>query len=219
MKGKKIEKKDLPKGAIHHKIPLMRSPGSIQLWGLNALCHTVNQMCDHDIETVIEVGSFAGESMQVFCKVLNPQLMICIDPYLEDGSISKEMGKDAPSMKIVEGLFHDRAAMIMEQDHFDVMVELRKETFHEFDADDYVKKSLLHGNSLIYIDGEHTYEAVRHDLEKASELHEEFGTIIAGHDYADGWPEVQEAVREFASKKGLPIITFEDESYLLPEFD
>lgn len=47
---------------------------------------------------------------------------------------------------------------------------------------------------MIFIDGDHRYESVKRDIEKALELYPKY---LLGHDYANGWPGVIKAVEEF----------------------
>jgi len=71
-------------------------------------------------------------------------------------------------------------------------------------SDDVSKFRLLedHQMDFVYIDGEHTYEAVRNDIEvwwpKVKS-----GGILSGHDYNDTNPGTVKAVNEFASKNNL----------------
>lgn len=48
---------------------------------------------------------------------------------------------------------------------------------------------------FIFIDGDHRYESVKRDIEKALNLIKSPG-ILAGHDYADSWVGVRTAVDE-----------------------
>jgi len=68
-----------------------------------------------------------------------------------------------------------------------------------------------HSIDFIYIDGEHTYEGVRNDLDLYSRKVKADG-VIAGHDYVDGWGGVVKAVNEFFQVP--PHETFKDGSWL-----
>lgn len=219
--NKKIDMNDLPEGSYHHKVPVMRPPGSIQLWGLNALCYLIRDLYQGQVDRVLEVGSFAGESMQVFSRILKPKEILCVDPYMEDGSIKRELGDYAPSMKVVKGLFKDRATEIEREGLTQVtLIERYFQSWNEVNvigSNPDSEYSFI--PEVIYIDADHSYKAVKNDLEIADGYRREFGSLICGHDYADGWPEVKRAVQEFANDRGLPIITFEDGSYMLLEFE
>jgi len=64
-------------------------------------------------------------------------------------------------------------------------------------SDDAVKEFPDQSFEMVFIDGGHTYEEVKKDIElwqpKASK-------IICGHDYCDAWPEVKRAVDEKMGK-------------------
>lgn len=61
-----------------------------------------------------------------------------------------------------------------------------------------VKESL----DFVYIDGDHSYEAVKKDLE-AWYPKVKSGGMFCGHDY--NYPDVERAVQEFAKSKGLKL--------------
>jgi hypothetical protein len=46
---------------------------------------------------------------------------------------------------------------------------------------------------MVFIDANHTYDAVKADIEAWLP---KVRKIICGHDYADGWPGVKQAVNE-----------------------
>ncbi len=54
--------------------------------------------------------------------------------------------------------------------------------------------------AAVYIDGDHSYEAVRDDI-KAWLPKVRKGGILAGHDYGAGWPGVQKAVHEILGSR------------------
>lgn len=55
---------------------------------------------------------------------------------------------------------------------------------------------------FIFIDGNHEYPAVRHDIDKALK-YLKLGGILAGHDYADPWDGVIKAVDETFSQSQI----------------
>ena len=63
---------------------------------------------------------------------------------------------------------------------------------------------------FIYIDGSHTYESVKRDLELYLPKLKK-GGIIGGHDYSQIWPGVIEAVNEVV---GNPDKNFIDDSWI-----
>lgn len=61
-------------------------------------------------------------------------------------------------------------------------------------------------NSLdaVFIDADHVYEQVKHDIELWYPKVKSNG-IFCGHDYYNGWPGVEQAINEFAKLKNLTI--------------
>jgi hypothetical protein len=75
---------------------------------------------------------------------------------------------------------------------------------------------------VAYLDGDHSYEFVKSDLEHWFPKVKK-GGFLCGHDYLhggkekDAWPGVTKAVDEFVASHGLPSpILFDDSSYLIP---
>jgi len=62
---------------------------------------------------------------------------------------------------------------------------------------------------MVFIDGNHSYEYVLHDMENWTPLVRK-GGIVAGHDYTQNpqskYFDVQKAVHEFANKNGYKIL-------------
>ena len=55
---------------------------------------------------------------------------------------------------------------------------------------------------MIFIDGSHTYKNVFYDISHWTQRVRS-GGIISGHDYCDGWPDVQKVVNRFIPTKSL----------------
>ena len=72
-------------------------------------------------------------------------------------------------------------------------VIMHRGTWRDYFASDY---------DFIFIDGDHTYESARHDIDKALR-HLKPSGIIAGHDYCESWPGVVKAVDELIGKFNL----------------
>ena len=63
---------------------------------------------------------------------------------------------------------------------------------------------------LVYIDGDHSYQAVNKDIELYLPKIKQ-GGILAGHDYSKSWPGVVKAVDE---RLGPPDAIFKDTSWM-----
>lgn len=132
---------------------------------------------------MIEIGSYAGESTAMFAEFF--KYINCVDPYdlTQDPSAEEAM---YAFQKRVEGL----------------NVHLIRSTSDE------AIKHLSESTHFVYIDGLHTYEQVKRDIENYLPLVRQ-GGFIGGHDY--NWPEVERAVKDTL---GTPHALFQDSSWL-----
>lgn len=163
--------------------------------GLYELIEYINQYTPTKELTLVEIGSYAGESTKIFCE--NFGKVISIDPYIEDYDMNDPA---CHNMKL--------------NDVYDVFIE---NTFHlnnlkhiRKTSDDAVIN--LKGKSIdvVYIDGLHTYEQVRKDIHNYTP-HIKPGGFICGHDYHPHWNGVIRAVDEIFEK---PDKVFSDTSWI-----
>ncbi len=131
---------------------------------------------------VLEIGAYAGVSAEVF--LLHGADVISVDPWPDDGVFEACMRrlKPYPSWGFIRG--ESPAALLP-----------------------------LFGRAfdLIYIDGDHSYAAVRADIQAARWLVAPNGWI-GGHDYAGpDTPGVKLAVDELL---GVPVHIFSDSNFL-----
>jgi hypothetical protein len=131
---------------------------------------------------MVEVGSCKGESTVIFAKKFKK--VYAIDPW--------------------EGFYQygDKKDQYFDQDMIDVEKEF-DENIKQFNNIQKIKsKSELvydqfadHSLDFVYIDGCHTYDAVRRDLTiwipKVKK-----GSYFGGHDYCNGWPLIVKAIHE-----------------------
>jgi predicted O-methyltransferase YrrM len=132
--------------------------------------------CLRGVETMVEVGSWTGESAAVFSPLV--VRLICVDPW---DDYKGESGKDilAEFLKRM-GPFNNvemlRMTSVEAACHF---------------ADGQI--------DAVYIDGRHDYENVKADI-LAWKPKVKTGGIIAGHDYGPHAPGVIKAVNEVFGK-------------------
>jgi hypothetical protein len=143
-----------------------------------------------------EVGTWKGDFSALLLKLNRPKTLYLIDPwaYREDpgyeramygGRIEGQAGMDAIYQSVCERFQPQEGRVVV----------LRKSST---DAAKHLAPSTL---DWVYIDGDHTYEAVRADLEAFRRVVRP-GGLIAGDDYGmkGGWwaGGVAKAVDEFA---------------------
>lgn len=148
----------------------------------------------------IEIGSYRGESTEIFLKSNAFQKLYCIDPW-EPGYDIKDL---AASKEIIlaEKEFDEKFK------NNDIIIKIKQKSSNAF--------TLFENESIdfIYIDGNHQYEFVKNDLNNFFCKIKNNG-IISGHDYhikCDGWLGVKKAVDEFFKKEPLKI--YEDCSWV-----
>ncbi len=140
--------------------------------------------------TGIEVGCFQGESSKMFCESGKFNELYCVDPW-SPGYYKTH------SMQEIEQQF-DAAV----KDYNIVKLKMTSDAMFEKMVDPRV--------NFIYIDGDHSYAAVKRDIENALKLLEASQSkrlkILAGHDYKHpSSPGVEKAVKELL---GYPDIRF-----------
>jgi len=159
------------------------------------LLDLIKELGDNSDKTMIEIGSFVGESTVLFAQSFKK--VIAIDPFLADydpaDSTSNNFDFDNVYQTYLDRtspysniqtlkMTSDEAAEILNEDMFD----------------------------FIYIDGLHTYEGVKSDITNYLPLINK-GGVIGGHDYVQGWLGVINAVDEIIGK---PDKTFKDGSWI-----
>ena len=149
----------------------------------------VKEILGRDPEIGIEIGTFRGESAQIF-REQGVKHIICVDPYLPYGKIGKNQIARA-------------RRTFLDSIRDDVGV-----SFLHMSSEDAAK--ILKGKfDFIYIDGNHDYRPVKKDIR----LWDDKATVLGGHDFTDpGFTGVRAAVKELA--KGREIITFDDTSWM-----
>lgn len=153
--------------------------------------------------SICEIGVFRGAFSQQIRDTLKPKRLILIDPFdgrmiSGDADGNNVEAADLPLIyvKMVDGLLGDPAVMILRGRSEEMLPRLR-------------------GDSLdcVYIDGDHSYEGVKQDLEMAWRIVRP-GGYLCGHDYETNLEKtnnvydfgVKRAVDEFCEAKGVKIL-------------
>jgi predicted O-methyltransferase YrrM len=154
----------------------------------------IKELGDTKEMRMIEIGSFIGESTIIFAEHFKE--VIAIDPFQPD------YHKEDPTSRFNFDEVYDE--YIRRTSPFPNIKTLR------LTSDDAVKELDSELYDFIYIDGIHTYEQVKIDIDNYLPLLKPNG-IIGGHDYGPHWPGVNKAVNE---KFGQPDKRYKDTSWI-----
>lgn len=141
--------------------------------------------------TIVEIGSYMGESSAIFAKQFPNAKVICIDPWKND--YDSNDWASSSDFNEIEAQFNLRMEMYPN-------IEKRKGYSIDFEIP----------FDFIYIDGIHTYDGVTADILHWKPFVKE-GGIIGGHDYHPYWNGVVKAVDE---NLGTPDKVYEDFSWI-----
>lgn len=162
------------------------------------LLDLIKELGDNSDKTMIEIGSFVGESTVIFAKSFKK--VIAIDPFLE--------GYDPqdPTSYLFEfdNVYQTYLDRITVYSNIETIVDT---------SDNAVKELVGKEFDFIYLDGLHTYDGVKTDITNYLPLVKK-GGVIGGHDYTNQIPHlvgVYEAVNEMF---GTPDKVFKDNSWI-----
>jgi len=159
----------------------MRAPGSFHEQGLLRFIQDLPSGL-----TMVEIGSYAGESAEMFLASGKIDLFYAVDPW--QGGYDDTDGASHSDMCAVETAFDQRIS------RFGNRVVKLKMTGAEA-AKKFHNEGLT--CDMVYIDGLHTYDGVMSDLHDWYDL---AASIVAGHDYTQYHRDVIRAVNEFLPK-------------------
>lgn len=166
---------------------------AFQQEGLANLCKWANEK--GATGTAVEIGSYSGEGTMILAKYFKH--VLAVDPWLNGYDINDVASSQCP-MKFVLAKFHENTK------GFDNVSYSQSKSL---DALDFIKDGEL---DLVYVDGDHRYEAVLADL-KGWLPKLRAGGIMAGHDWS--FKDVQKALAEvFLNKEA---VLFQGDSWAL----
>ena len=152
--------------------------------------------------SILEIGSYAGESASVFIESGKVRNITCIDPW--EDVLNDNPFNNYTDMPNIEREFDSRMSK------WGKRVKKFKGTLEEYISQ---HPDECHNYDLVYIDGLHDYEHVKQDIQNSiAYIQPRLG--IAGHDYnppVQGLAGVQKAVDEMF---GGRIQIFQDTSWL-----
>ena len=157
--------------------------------GLKDFCFYISKKVPHIEElTILEIGSWTGCSAEIFANKF--RTVICVDPWIPTEEINTEH-----DMKEVERIFDNRVKK------YNNVVKLKMTSEQAARKIGFV--------DIVYIDGIHSYEGCKKDLELWLPKTKLF---IAGHDYwVNRFDGVIKAVNEMI---GEPEKVFPDTSWI-----
>jgi len=178
-------------------IPLvMRQSQKRLIVGLENLVKYISNRINIKESTIVEIGSYQGESTEIFAKHFKK--VIAIDPW-QNGYDKNDIASYHCSMSIVESAFDERMKKYNN-------VEKIKNYSH-LSVNDFDDESV----DIVYIDGDHTFEGCKRDIECWLPKIKKSG-FLSGHDYYKSRNhQVTKAVETF----GYPDKTFEDTSWVI----
>jgi predicted O-methyltransferase YrrM len=165
--------------------------------GLIDLIEYVNSISPTKEMRMIEIGSYAGESTELFSQHFRH--VISIDPFINDYD-PNDLTCSYMDLDKVYNVFIERISPLSNVSH------IRKT------SDDAIEnlKDIKGEIDFIYIDGMHTYEQIKKDINNYLPLLPNRG-IISGHDYHPVWEGIVNGVNEIL---GTPDATFSDTSWI-----
>lgn len=146
--------------------------------------------------TMIEIGSYMGESTMLFASSNIFNKIYTIDPHKGNEGFSKTYGYSWDDVK---------KQFELNTRYFDNISLISDYSFNV--ADRFDDNSI----DFIYLDGAHNYDSVEKDINLYYPKVKD-GGYIGGHDYNERqWPETCKAIHDTI---GMPDNTFEDSSWI-----
>lgn len=140
----------------------------------------------------VEIGTCAGENALGYLQHIKFKKLYLIDPYIEyyDGNKTR-------------GTFWLRKTRLGMKEK---LKEYKEEYIHIMKLSEDATNDVPNDLDFVYIDGNHTYEYVKKDIELWYPKVKNKG-ILGGHDYTERFPDVVRAVNEFKDKFKLDLKT------------
>jgi hypothetical protein len=169
--------------------------------GLRDLCEYIGKFLNLKKSIILEIGSFAGQSADIFSDYFGK--VVAIDVWqsgYDPTGVDKASDPKFYNMKKVEAQFD---ALCLKKRNIKKQKSSSEEAvkcFEDLSLD------------TVYIDGNHNYKPVREDILRWLPK-VKLGGFICGHDYnSKHFPGVRKAVNETL---GEPVATFRDSSWVV----
>jgi predicted O-methyltransferase YrrM len=155
---------------------------------------------------VLEVGSWAGSSALTWVSAIraneNGGTLTCVDQWRAYASVPSEMN-DATDDNMIYRLFLHNIAAAGIRDFVRIVRGDSREVLKNLPAQSF---------DIVYIDGDHSYETVRSDIEQALRLVRTPG-VVCGDDLECQRHEISNACYETAISKDLDYITLDGNGF------
>lgn len=163
--------------------------------GLIDLINYINYDKPTNQLTMIEIGSYAGESTSIFASRFKQ--VISIDPFINDYDPNDITCQHLELEKVYE-VFKNTISS------YSNIIHIRKI------SDNAINDLKNQKVDFVYIDGLHTYDQVKKDIINYAPLINSNG-FIGGHDYHPNWKGVVDGIEEIL---GIPDKIFGDTSWI-----
>lgn len=162
---------------------------------IDLLTYLSNKLPNQDYK-MIEIGSYMGESTMLFASTGIFSSIYSIDPHDGDEEFNELFNYD---WNFVISEYNKNTRF------FDCITHIKDFSYNVYNK--FEDGSI----DFIYIDGNHSYESIKQDLQLYLPKLKSNG-IISGHDYFEGrWPETVTAINEMI---GEPDVVFSDSSWV-----
>jgi len=146
---------------------------------------------------IVEIGSYVGQSTTMFAD--EAKLVISVDPYMNDYDDKDDACHAADLPTTVYEKFLENTAGYDNISHIKMTSDDAIAVLNNLKVD------------LVYIDGVHTYDQVKKDIENYRHIVKP-GGLLCGHDYIYHFQGVVDAVDEAFGK---PDLTFDDYTWVI----
>ena len=146
---------------------------------------------------IVEIGAYVGQSTVIFAENVNK--VISIDPFVNDYDPNDGTCHAADLPTIVYQEFQKNITPYSNIEH---IRKTSDDAIHDLQGQQF---------DLIYIDGVHTYDQVKKDIENYRKILKP-GGLMCGHDYDPYWQGVMDAINEAFGK---PDLKFADSTWVV----
>jgi predicted O-methyltransferase YrrM len=146
------------------------------------------------VKTIVEIGVWRGRFSDVLLSTMNPKKLYLVDPWIATSEDEAEdaltTAKNGAQMEQIHNAVNNRFSDQIEAGQVEIIRDYSANALTAFDDGSI---------DLIYIDGDHTYEAVKTDIQLAWQKIRPGGYIMLDDYHRQGWwgDGVLRAVHEF----------------------